>query len=179
MASDPELQRFAASIARLHEAGQSNICLPERAVDNFVPWQHHLTTVLHFVCEVRGAPVFLRKADTWTLRFAQMKNRVSITGYLIRSGIMPIAYQVFIFRGRNVSGQRFARNAIHDAAIVNAQRNMVVAADLRPVPAVGYLTYPQPVREADDRRRATRHNRCTWHTNQCTSYIVRQGPRNE
>ena len=53
MARDPELQRFADTIARLHEAGQSCIALPMRAVRNCLPWQHDLIRVLHFVCELR------------------------------------------------------------------------------------------------------------------------------
>src|SRR5208337_4149698 len=53
MPSDPQLQRFADTIARLHEAGQSYNALPVTAVRRF-PWQHDLISLLHFVCELTG-----------------------------------------------------------------------------------------------------------------------------
>src|SRR5208337_3635777 len=51
MPSDPQLQRFADTIARLHEAGQSYNALPVTVVRRF-PWQHDLISLLHFVCEL-------------------------------------------------------------------------------------------------------------------------------
>ena len=54
-AGDPELQRFAGSIARLREARQSNT-VPQTAVGCSSTW-HHLSQVSHFVCELaRGPP---------------------------------------------------------------------------------------------------------------------------
>jgi hypothetical protein len=50
MASDPELPRFGASIARLHEDGQSSNVHRVRGGRNAFPWQH-LSLVLRFVCE--------------------------------------------------------------------------------------------------------------------------------
>src|SRR3546814_5005277 len=55
-AGDPELQRFAGSIARLHEDGQSS-SVPRSITDCISTW-HHLLEVLHFVCELRGIPLF-------------------------------------------------------------------------------------------------------------------------
>ena len=54
MARDPELPRFAGSIAHRLEAGQSRIGLPKKAARTAAPWQHPLNKVLHFVCELRG-----------------------------------------------------------------------------------------------------------------------------
>src|SRR3546814_21195900 len=55
-AGDPELQRSAGSIARLHEDGQSNSA-PQAINDGISTW-HHLLEVLHFVCELRGVHDF-------------------------------------------------------------------------------------------------------------------------
>src|SRR3546814_12738416 len=54
-AGDPELQRFAGSIARLHEDGQSN-SVPRSITGGISTWQH-LCEVLHFVCELSGVPL--------------------------------------------------------------------------------------------------------------------------
>src|SRR5208337_2119075 len=68
MPSDPQLQQFADTIARLHEAGQSYNALPMTVVRRF-PWQHDLISLLHFVCELTcprvlecgGLPPLLRR----------------------------------------------------------------------------------------------------------------------
>src|SRR5208337_1992 len=64
MPSDPQLQQFADTIARLHEAGQSYNALPMTVVRRF-PWQHDLISLLHFVCEL--TPDFLFRAAFWRI----------------------------------------------------------------------------------------------------------------
>src|SRR5439155_21047960 len=53
MARDPWLPRFCGLFSRLGYSGQSCNVVPTKAVHIFVPSQHLIQKVLHFVCEFR------------------------------------------------------------------------------------------------------------------------------
>src|SRR6266581_6366121 len=55
MARDPELPRFCGLFSRLGYTGQSCNVVPTKAVHIFVPSQHLIQKVLHFVCEFRAS----------------------------------------------------------------------------------------------------------------------------
>src|SRR6266581_9398251 len=58
MARDPELPRFCGLFSRLGYTGQSCNVVPTKAVHIFVPSQHLIQKVLHFVCEFRESRTF-------------------------------------------------------------------------------------------------------------------------
>src|SRR5712691_8727310 len=85
MAGDPQLPRFAGSIARRHEAGQFGSAPPTRGAHNALPWQH-LSEVLHFVCELRGStPAGAGAVGRWIPAFAGTTS-VGCGGSALRSG---------------------------------------------------------------------------------------------
>src|SRR5439155_14777334 len=53
MARDSSLPRFCGLFSRLGYTGQSCNVVPTKAVHIFVPSQHLIQKVLHFVCEFR------------------------------------------------------------------------------------------------------------------------------
>src|SRR5437763_570794 len=57
MARDPYLPRFCGLFSRLGYTGQSCNVVPTKAVHIFVPSQHLIQKVLHFVCEFRQSRI--------------------------------------------------------------------------------------------------------------------------
>src|SRR3546814_4323371 len=89
-AGDPELQRFAGAIARLHEDGQSS-SVPRAITDCISTWQH-LLEVLHFVCELRGVQEGGRRR--WTLAQVRGDDRSEEHPSELQS-LMSTSYAVF------------------------------------------------------------------------------------